>query len=337
VIDTVESGTGAGHDAAGRVAYRSDSIGSAIRLIDVFRNAVASSEITAGSEAISEMVSELCRFEVAVLGSRDELSAASVPEHGTETMRMLAGSGTATEIPTQEQVRSIKSQQASVSREREKNIQGMQSQTNGYETVHGEAGYGDANGFGEQDVGLTAAESWMSDQGPGPSTSIQFGPSTSFSEAGRWLAESFTLNRRQSTALRLVCRQLDRVRHDEEGGIPQLYQFIGGEGGTGKSRIIAAIAELFGRMRQSHRLLVTATSGTAAANINGITIHSACKFSKDTIPRGGRFADVDGFALPGRAGLRIDGQTKMDWQEKYVLIIDEVSILGARTLYAVNE
>lgn len=27
----------------------------------------------------------------------------------------------------------------------------------------------------------------------------------------------------------------------------------------------------------------------------------------------------------------------MDWQEKYELIIDEVSMLGARTLYAVNE
>ncbi|EGU73315.1 hypothetical protein FOXB_16175, partial [Fusarium oxysporum f. sp. conglutinans Fo5176] len=36
------------------------------------------------------------------------------------------------------------------------------------------------------------------------------------------------------------------------------------------------------------------------------------------------------------AGLRIDGQAKMDWQEKYALIIDEVGMLGARMLYAVN-
>jgi hypothetical protein len=83
--------------------------------------------------------------------------------------------------------------------------------------------------------------------------------------------------------------------------------------------------------------LVTATSGTAAANINGITIHSACKFSKDTIPRGGRYADVDGLAVPSSIGLRIDVKAKMDWQEKYLLIIDEVSMLGARTLYAMNE
>lgn len=90
-------------------------------------------------------------------------------------------------------------------------------------------------------------------------------------------------------------------------------------------------------MGQSHRLLVTATSGTSAANINGVTIHSACRFSKDTIPRGGRYADVDGFALRSSGGLRIGGQAKMDWQEKYLLIVDEVSMLGARTLYAVND
>jgi hypothetical protein len=41
--------------------------------------------------------------------------------------------------------------------------------------------------------------------------------------------------------------------------------------------------------------------------------------------------------LPKPAGLRIDGQTRMDWQERYLLIIDEVGMLGARTLYAVNE
>ncbi|KNB06483.1 hypothetical protein FOXG_07178 [Fusarium oxysporum f. sp. lycopersici 4287] len=78
---------------------------------------------------------------------------------------------------------------------------------------------------------------------------------------------------------------------------PQLCQFIGGEGGTGKSRVIAAIAELFVR----------------------------------------RAGDLDGFASSGSAALRIDGQTKMDWQEKQVLVIDEVSMLGARTLHAVNE
>ncbi|KAI5455814.1 hypothetical protein BGZ63DRAFT_337870, partial [Mariannaea sp. PMI_226] len=57
---------------------------------------------------------------------------------------------------------------------------------------------------------------------------------------------------------------------------PQLCQFIGGEGGTGKSRIIEAIVKLFASKDIAHHMLVTATSGTAAARINGITIHSVC-------------------------------------------------------------
>lgn len=54
-------------------------------------------------------------------------------------------------------------------------------------------------------------------------------------------------------------------------------------------------------------------------------------------PQGGRYSYVDSFAVRSPAELRIDGQIKMDWQEKYMLIIDEVSTLGARTLYSVNE
>jgi hypothetical protein len=61
---------------------------------------------------------------------------------------------------------------------------------------------------------------------------------------------------------------------------PQLCQFISSEGGTGKSRIIVALIELFGRMGQSHRPLVT--PGIAITNINKIIIHSIYKFIKDT-------------------------------------------------------
>jgi hypothetical protein len=190
-------------------------------------------------------------------------------------------------------------------------------------------------GLSEQGVGLTNAESGVSVRGAGPSTSIHFGPSTSFSEAGRQLAEAFTLNKRQSIALRLICRQIDRVRRDEQG-TPQLCQFVGGEGGTGKSRVIEAVAELFASRGMSHRLLLTATSGTAAASIDGITIHSACGFSKDAAARSRR-AEPDGFAASNSASLRIDGRTTAEWQEKWLLIVDEVSMLGARTLYAVNE
>ncbi|KAM4067929.1 PIF1-like helicase [Hirsutella rhossiliensis] len=125
---------------------------------------------------------------------------------------------------------------------------------------------------------------------------------------------------------------------DRRGDACQLRQFVGGEGGTGKSRIIEALVELFSKKSLSNRLLITATSGTAAARINGITIHSACGFTKDQGAGGANMVkDLDGVRLPKQAERFIHGQSRMDWQEKDMLVIDEVSMLGARTLHAVNE
>lgn len=184
-VDAAESGT-TEKDEAYIGGYRSDNIGSAIRLIDVLRRAVASKEITAGSKEICTIIRQLYRFEVAALSSTDELHATMISDYGTSVSgRSILG----TNLPPQEQLRSIKSQQTSLSREKEKMIQGIQSQSDRYETVHDAAVYNVLSGFGEQDIRLATADSGISSHNPGPSTSIQFGTSTSFLEAGRQLAE----------------------------------------------------------------------------------------------------------------------------------------------------
>lgn len=321
----MEPGIGEGGDDGTEGTYPSQDIVNAIRFIDVLRSVTGPSQITAGSGEVTGLVKQLYHFQQTALCSTDELRAVTVLEHG--------GRATAsTLIPEQDKVRSIKSQQVSVSRERERVIQGIQERTDHSTDRYGAAVYRVLNGFGEDEISIMASDSDKIIRGPTePTASVRFGPSTSFSEEGRRLAELFTLNRRQSIALRLLCRHLDRVQR-ADGKIPQLCQFIGGEGGTGKSRIIEAIVKLFAGRGIAHRLLVTATSGTAAARINGITIHSACKFSKDV--RSNRSLDRITF---GSTQLRIDGESRAEWDEKCMLIIDEVSMLGARTLHAVNE
>eukprot|EP00121_Abeoforma_whisleri_P014239 Awhi_evm1s13130 len=54
----------------------------------------------------------------------------------------------------------------------------------------------------------------------------------------------------------------------------QLKMFLGGEGGTGKSRIIDAVKYFCQRWGMSKCLSVCATTGKSAVNINGRTIHS---------------------------------------------------------------
>ena len=73
-----------------------------------------------------------------------------------------------------------------------------------------------------------------------------------------------------------------------------------------------------------NRPLGTATSGTAAARINGIAIHSACGFSKDQLSRTDLERGIDGVRSSNLAERSINSQFRMDWQEKYLLIIDEV-------------
>ncbi|XP_044717940.1 PIF1-like helicase domain-containing protein [Hirsutella rhossiliensis] len=174
-------------------------------------------------------------------------------------------------------------------------------------------------GFGDDDIQMTAADLEETVEEASAGMEIRLGTSTSFIEAGKALVARFTLNKK------------------EKGNVRQLCQFVGGEGGTGKSRVIEALVELFASKDQSNRLIITATSGTAAARINGITIHSACGFSKDLAAVANTGKDLDGVRMPNQAERFVHGQSRMDWQEKDVLVVDEVSMLGARTLHAVNE
>jgi hypothetical protein len=336
-VDATEIATAEGEegDECPSRLYRPDDVGSAIRLIDVLRGATGSSQITAGSNEVKSIVERLCKFEQVAMCSAEDLLAVVIPERGRRTISILGGKLAGHYVPEQVKLKSIKSQQASASRERERTIQGIQEHAHSNLEAHSAAAYRVLGGFGEDDLSIAPANLDPEIRPSEPSTSLRFGHSTSFSETGKQVAESLTLNRRQSIAFQLLCRHLDRV-HRGESNVPQLCQFVGGEGGTGKSRVIEALVALFGVKGMAHRLLVTATSGTAAARINGITIHAACNVSVDSSSTAPKSGSTEKPVLSSRS-LRVDGHSRMDWQEKDVLVVDEISMLGARTLHAVNE
>ncbi|KAM4067793.1 AAA domain-containing protein [Hirsutella rhossiliensis] len=280
-------------------------------------NAASAGQVTAQSTELLAMTQQLCRFQQSALGSAAELAATVVADE-----------------------RAVAAEERGAGRERA--IQGIQGggAAAGVGADRGAALRGVMGGFGEDDIDVTAADG-DADAGTAAGMRVRLGPSSSFVAAGRELAGQLTLNEKQAIALLIVCRQLDRIRQGDDAGGDgggQLCLFIGGEGGTGKSRVIEALVELLARRDLSSRVLVTATSGTAAARINGITLHSACGL---TVGQGGRAGgatrDIDGVRLAGQGERFVDGRSRMDWQEKEVLVIDEVSMLGARTLHAANE
>ncbi|KAM4063295.1 PIF1-like helicase [Hirsutella rhossiliensis] len=252
---------------------------------------------------------QLCRFQQPGLESAAELAATVVAEDGPVRRVNLPGSAlSGAALPRQEEVRAIKSQQRSAARERERAIQGIQGSQGGGAAAgvgadRGAALRGVMGGFGEDDMDVTAADG-DPDVGTAAGMRVRLGPSSSFLAAGRELAKELTLNEKQSIALLI-------------------------------SRVIEALVELLARRELSSRMLVTATSGTAAARINGITLHSACGLTVGQA--GGATRELDGVRLPGAGERFVDGRSRMDWREKEVLVIDEVSMLGARTLHAANE
>ncbi|KAM4054368.1 PIF1-like helicase [Hirsutella rhossiliensis] len=239
-----EDGEGPGEaDREAGSAYQSDNVGNATRLIDVVRSATGANQITAGSRELSGMMQQLSRFQQSALASTAELRATVVTERVGAHQHARAGVLRAA-VPPQDQVKAIKSQQTCASRERVKMIQGIQSMAPAHGTDRGAAGRSVLAGFGEEDVQVTRVETEE--------------------RAGDCLLHN------------MPPPGLDAA--GDGGDVSQLCQFVGGEGGTGKSRVIEALAERF-----------------------------------------------------------VNGQSRMDWQDKDMLVIDEVSMLGARTLHAVNE
>ncbi|EAQ88761.1 hypothetical protein CHGG_05380 [Chaetomium globosum CBS 148.51] len=110
---------------------------------------------------------------------------------------------------------------------------------------------------------------------------IELGRYATYVDVALGLTRHWTLNKLQSMAALLPAAFLDErgTRLQEEGG-RQHFQYIGGEGGTGKSRVIHAIKDMFRLKDGLHTLLLTGASGNAAALIGGVTLHSAANIAQ---------------------------------------------------------
>ena len=80
--------------------------------------------------------------------------------------------------------------------------------------------------------------------------------------------QKFKLNTEQERAFRIV------ANHATIDNPTQLKMYLGGMGGTGKSQVLKALIEFFKEKNESHRIMILAPTGSAAALLNGSTYHS---------------------------------------------------------------
>ncbi|KDR76762.1 hypothetical protein GALMADRAFT_67297, partial [Galerina marginata CBS 339.88] len=121
----------------------------------------------------------------------------------------------------------------------------------------------------------------------------------------------FSLNTEQERAFRII------ANHAVSQQPEQLKMYLGGMGGTGKSRVIEALSKFFLIRKEAHRFVIVAPTGTAAALLGGSTYHSM-------------FGVYDFINATGLSKI----QDRLSGVE-YVFF-DEVSMLSARDLYRIS-
>ncbi len=97
------------------------------------------------------------------------------------------------------------------------------------------------------------------------------------SELIQLVVSQFTLNEEQEIAFRKI------VGYSVINKCELLRMFLGGPGGTGKSRVIDALKQYFTVNGESRRFRLASYTGVAARNISGMTLHSA--LSLETVKR----------------------------------------------------
>jgi tRNA G37 N-methylase TrmD len=75
--------------------------------------------------------------------------------------------------------------------------------------------------------------------------------------------KKFDLNLEQERAFRIV------ANHATIDNLTQLKMYLGGMGRTGKSQVLKALMEFFKERNESHRIIILAPTGSAAALLNG--------------------------------------------------------------------
>jgi hypothetical protein len=95
-----------------------------------------------------------------------------------------------------------------------------------------------------------------------------------------------------------------------------------GEAGTGKTQVIKALQAWFTRLDRVNELLVTATTGTAAINILGRTVHNATAIAIE-------MGDVTRTS-------RVTDKMQNLWEGRTYVISDEVSMLSCETMVSLN-
>ena len=153
------------------------------------------------------------------------------------------------------------------------------------------------------------------------SLAARVGQNPSPSHISDVITEVLPLNAKQKRTVSMIFYHA--LRHQGKPAVEKDDQFllyVGGEGGTGKSRVIEAVRLGMKLLEREKEVLVIAPTGNAAKNVQGSTIHTGL-----------------GVAVRGHRKREASSRVRSLWTDKTMLIIDEISMVSSKLMDSIDK
>ncbi|OBZ73064.1 ATP-dependent DNA helicase PIF1 [Grifola frondosa] len=143
------------------------------------------------------------------------------------------------------------------------------------------------------------------------------GPQDSRVQILHEVADTFSLNEEQLRAFEIAAMHL--IHHSSE----PLRMYLGGMGGTGKSRVVSSLTYYLVCCGEEYRFAVLGPTGSSASLIDGATYHSVLGFGHQSIDNS--HASISALEKVRGRFSRVD-----------LVFIDEVSMVSCSDLYRIS-
>ncbi|TEB25456.1 hypothetical protein FA13DRAFT_1637253, partial [Coprinellus micaceus] len=147
------------------------------------------------------------------------------------------------------------------------------------------------------------------------------------------------LNEKQRVAYRIVTDHFIRRYILNNNSETPLRMLMTGPGGTGKTYVVKALKEVMDAYRSGHKIRFLAPTGSAAALIDGMTVHKGLGLRIENASAKGK-----GNRLPGSqeedhtvlVSVKNLANLRVEWKDVDILFLDEASLLSAQLLCEID-
>lgn len=165
------------------------------------------------------------------------------------------------------------------------------------------------------------------------------GPSLTAEDMITRIGKESGLNETQWVAFRIIARSfIRRYVDDKDRDQEPLRMLLTGPGGTGKTHVVKALQRVMAFYGCAHKIRFLAPTGSAAALINGMTIHKGLgiKIKLNEKGKGNRNPGESGEDYKVVISILNKTQLREEWRNIDVILIDEASLLSAELISEVD-